>query len=268
MTKINLAFSPCPNDTFVFDALVHQRIDLEGLDFQYTMLDVETLNHRAMNNNIDMVKVSYHAYLYLQSSYLLLDSGGAMGLGNGPLLISKKPYTLDDLHRLTVAIPGKYTTAHLLLQLVAPSVKEKQFMLFSDIEDAVLQGKVDAGLIIHENRFTYKKKGLKKIADLGEYWEKLTASPLPLGCIAARKTLGDDCINALNRIMFRSVQYAMKHPDDAMPFVRQNAREMEDEVMMQHINLYVNDYTLSSGKQGKTALAFLLKLARERGIIN
>ncbi|MEI7983833.1 MAG: MqnA/MqnD/SBP family protein, partial [Bacteroidota bacterium] len=196
-----------------------------------------------------------------------LDSGSAMGKGNGPLLISRKPYTLEDIPRLSVAIPGEYTTAHLLLQIAASPPKEKRFMIFSDIEKAVLTGIVDAGVIIHENRFTYKEKGLMKIADLGEYWEKLTGSPIPLGGIIAKKSLGYGQINKLNRIMFRSVEFSMKYPELAMPFVRNHAQEMDEAVIQQHIGLYVNDFTLRMGSIGKASITRLFDIATMKGII-
>lgn len=264
---LSLAISPCPNDTFIFDALIHNRIDLDGLKFNYQLHDVETLNNMAITGGIDMIKVSFFTYLMLQKNFVLLDSGSAMGFGNGPLLISKKNYSLEDMPRLTVAIPGRYTTANMLFRIASPGVKKKEFMLFSDIEDAILTGKVDAGVIIHENRFTYEQKGLKKVLDLGQYWEQVTGSPIPLGGIIARKGLGYNTINKLNRIMFRSVEYAMKHPDDAMPFVREHAREMDEEVMKKHIHLYVNENTLSLGTGGKVALAKLQQIASEKGLI-
>jgi 1,4-dihydroxy-6-naphthoate synthase len=265
---ITLAISPCPNDTFIFDAIIHNRIDLEGLKFNVRLHDVETLNHIALEGGADMLKVSFFTYLLLQRNFVLLDSGSAMGFGNGPLLISKNGYTLEDVPRLTVAVPGQYTTAHMLFRIAAPGVGKKTFMLFSEIEDAILTGKVDAGVIIHENRFTYEQKGLKKIIDLGSYWEKLTGSPIPLGGIIVRKGLGYDVINKLNRIMYRSVEYAFKHPEVAMPFVKEHAQEMDEEVMKKHIHLYVNDNTLSLGTGGKVALTKLQQIAREKGLIN
>ncbi len=265
---LSLAISPCPNDTFIFDALIHNRINLEGLKFNYQLHDVETLNKMALAGSADMIKVSFFTYMLLQQNFILLDSGSAMGFGNGPLLISKKEYTLEDLPGLTVAIPGQYTTAHMLFRIASPGVKKKEFMLFSEIEDAVLTGKVDAGVIIHENRFTYEQRGLKKILDLGKYWEQLTGSPIPLGGIIARKGLGYNVINKLNRIMYHSVEYALKHPAEAMPFVREHAQEMNDAVMQKHIHLYVNENTLSMGTGGKVALAKLQKIAREKGLIN
>ncbi len=268
MPRIQLAFSPCPNDTFVFNAIVNKRIDLEGFNFEYQMHDVEMLNHMAMEPGIDVIKVSYHAYLYLQQNYILLDSGSALGSGNGPLFIAGKNYSGEELSDLTVAIPGEFTTANLLMKLAYPMVKKKKIMLFSEIEQAILSGEVDAGVIIHENRFTYEKRGLKKIADLGEYWETMMECPIPLGGIIARKGLGYDRINKLNRVLFRSVQYAMKHPYDAMPFVRANAQEMDEAVIEKHINLYVNDYTLSLGTRGRVALTYLLEIARERNLVS
>jgi 1,4-dihydroxy-6-naphthoate synthase len=183
------------------------------------------------------------------------------------LLISKESYTIEDLKNKTIAVPGKYTTAHLLFRIAVPEFRRKEFMLFSRIEDAILDGSVDAGVIIHENRFTYEQKGLKKILDLGAYWEQKTLSPIPLGGILARKGLGYDTMNKLNRIMFRSVDYAMKHPDKAMAFVRQHAQEMDEAVMQKHIDLYVNQNTLSLGTAGKVAIAKLNKIAREKGLL-
>lgn len=264
---LSLAFSPCPNDTFIFDALIHNRIDLEGLKFDYKLYDIETLNRMAMAGGVDMIKISFFAYLLLQQNFVLLDSGGAMGFGNGPLLVSRDDYALEDLPRLTIAIPGQFTTANMLFSIAAPGAKKKEFMVFSEIEDAVMSGKVDAGVIIHENRFTYQQKGLKKILDLGQFWEQHTGSQIPLGGIVARKGLGYNIINKLNRIMFRSVDYAFKHPEEAMPFVREHAQAMDEEVMKKHISLYVNDSTLSLGTGGKVALAKLQQIARVKGLI-
>ena len=261
---ITLGFSPCPNDTFIFDALVHQKIDTEGLSFEFRMEDVETLNQLAMKDALDMVKVSYHAFLYLSDHYQMLDSGSALGFCAGPLLISRKKYTLEDLSNLTIAIPGEYTTAHFLLKLVAPIVKMKKVMMFHEIEDAIISGSVDAGVIIHENRFTYEKKGLIKILDLGEYWENLTQSPIPLGGIAVKKSLGIDQISQLNRLMRLSVIYAMEHPEDVMDFVRVNAQEMDDEVMKKHIELYVNQFTIQLGEEGNKAVENLFNFFRNQ----
>ena len=264
---LSLAISPCPNDTFIFEAIIHNRIDLEGLTFNIQMHDVETLNHMAITGGLDIIKVSFFTYLLLQQNFVLLDSGSALGFGNGPMLISKREYTLEDIPNLTVAVPGQYTTAHMLFRIASPGGAKKQFMRFSEIEDAILTDKVDAGVIIHENRFTYEQRGLKKIIDLGNFWEKLTGSPIPLGGIIVRKGLGYDIINKLNRIMFRSVEFAFKHPEVAMPFVKQHAQEMDEEVMKKHIHLYVNENTLSLGTGGKVAIAKLQQIAKEKGLI-
>jgi 1,4-dihydroxy-6-naphthoate synthase len=227
------------------------------------MEDVEKLNRLAMEGAMDMVKVSYHAFLYLSPVYHLLDAGSALGFGNGPLVISRKKYSMKDLDELTVAIPGEYTTAHLLLKLFSPGIHRKKILAFNEIEDAILKDEVDAGVIIHENRFTYEKKGLHKIADLGEAYENLTHSPIPLGGIIAIKKLGTETLEKLDRVMHRSVEYAMEHPDAVMNFVRCNAQEMEDEVMLKHIHLYVNNFTLNLGPDGRKAIARLFELAHE-----
>jgi 1,4-dihydroxy-6-naphthoate synthase len=260
---ISLAFSPCPNDTFIFDAMVHQKIDTEGVTFDFRMADVEELNQMALQDRLDMTKVSYHAWLYLRENYFLLDSGSAMGFGNGPLIIGKKHFSLTDLDDLTIAVPGEFTTANLLLKIFLPKARDKKIMVFHEIEDAVLNGLADAGVIIHENRFTYQEKGLVRITDLGEQWEHLTQCPIPLGAIVVKRSLGTDMINRLNRIMKRSVEYAMANPDSSNSFVRENAQEMYEAVMRKHIQLYVNEYTADMGEQGKKAITKLLDVTKD-----
>jgi 1,4-dihydroxy-6-naphthoate synthase len=264
---IKLAFSPCPNDTFIFDALVHGKIDTEGLGFDYRMEDVESLNRLAMAGKIDMVKISYHTWLYLAQKFILLNSGSALGFGNGPLLIAKKEMTPEEISGALIAIPGEFTTAHLLFRIAYPEANNKRFMVFSEIEDAILSGRADAGVIIHENRFTYQSKGLKKLTDLGQYWEQLTHCPIPLGGIVVRSTLQDETVAKLQRIMHRSVTWALEYPEEAMPFVRCNAREMDEEVMKKHIALYVNEFSVDLGTRGKQAVSMLMKVARDRRII-
>jgi 1,4-dihydroxy-6-naphthoate synthase len=259
---ISLQFSPCPNDTFIFYAMIHGKVDTEGIAFEYGMADVEKLNHLAMKGGADMIKVSYHAWAYLGGTYDLLDAGSALGYGNGPLLISNKEYSLSDLPHLSVAIPGVYTTAHFLLNFAASVVKEKKIMVFSEIEDALLNGDADAGVIIHESRFTYEKKGLRKILDLGAYWETQTGLPIPLGAIVAKKSLGHETFTRLNRIMKSSVLWAMEHPEETMGFVREHAREMDEEVIYRHIALYVNDFTIDLGPEGKRAVAKIAGMIR------
>lgn len=265
--KLSIGFSPCPNDTFIFDALVHHKIDTEGLDFDVYLGDVEDLNQKAFNNELDITKLSYHAYGYLTENYVLLDAGSALGEGCGPLLITKPTTQHSTLNTLKIAIPGKYTTANFLLSIAHPEAINKVEMLFSDVEDAVLSGKVDAGLIIHENRFTYQDKGLEKIIDLGEYWEQTTGSLIPLGGIVIKRNLPIETINKVNKLLRKSIEYAFANPDSPLEYMQCNAQEMDKNVMMQHVDLYVNKYSIDLGNEGKSAITKMFNLAQEKGII-
>lgn len=265
--NLNLGFSPCPNDTFIFEALVHQKVDTEGLTFDYILADVEELNQKAFRKELDVTKVSFHAFLSLTSLYLLLDSGAALGFGAGPLVISRKEMQLSGLRGASIAIPGINTTANLLLSLAVPEAKNKSEMIFSSIEQAVLEGKYDAGLIIHESRFTYESKGLKKVADLGEYWERLTGSPIPLGGIVVSREIPDDIRQKLNRSIRRSVEYAFANSYPLNGFIAGNAQEMSEEVMRKHIELYVNQFSVSLGTEGKQAVLKLFEMALKSGLI-
>ncbi|MBL7792108.1 MAG: 1,4-dihydroxy-6-naphthoate synthase [Saprospiraceae bacterium] len=253
--KISLGFSPCPNDTFIFDAMVHGKIDTEGLSFEVVLADVEALNHWAFEGRLDVTKLSFHAYTYLTDRYNLLESGAALGNNCGPLLIARRPMPEEAINNAVIAIPGKYTTANFLLSQVYPQAVNRQVMVFSAIEDAVLSGEVDAGLIIHENRFTYQDKGLVKLADLGEIWEQNTGLPIPLGGIAVKNELPPDLQAAIGRVMTRSVTFAMDNPTEALPFVRAHSQEMDEGVMYAHINLYVNEFTRALGERGHSAVA-------------
>jgi 1,4-dihydroxy-6-naphthoate synthase len=254
---LTLGFSTCPNDTFIFDAMVNGRIDTEGLRFNLHLADVEELNQMAFSGTLDITKVSYHAFAYLSADYQLLTAGSALGFGNGPLLISRHKIYPDELNGLKIAIPGKYTTANLLLSLAYPNLVQKKEYLFSDIEEVILSGEADAGVIIHENRFTYQSKGLKKIVDLGEYWEQETGLPIPLGGIIVRRNLPDEIRFKINRILRRSVEYALQNPNDSFPFVRKHAQAMDEEVMRNHINLYVNEFSVDLGPKGREAITTL-----------
>ena len=265
--KLSLGYSTCPNDTFIFDALVHKKVDTEGLDFDVVLADVEELNRNAFSGNIDITKISYHAFAYIADQYKLLNSGSALGYKNGPLLISKKKIYLDEVHDLKVAIPGKYTTANLLFSIVFPNVKEKKEYLFSDIEEAILSNEVDAGVIIHENRFTYEKKGLKKIIDLGEDWEDKTNSPIPLGGIVINRKFEHEIQLKVNRVLQRSVEFARENPGSSYNYVKQYAQELNEQVIAKHINLYVNNFTLNLGETGKKAVKTLYDNAVENGVI-
>ncbi len=265
--KLTLGFSPCPNDTFIFDALVHEKIDLEGLEFEIVMADVEELNRRAFAGELDITKLSYHAYAYLVSQYVLMDSGSALGNNCGPLLIAKRELSEEEIEAARIAIPGKFTTANFLLSLAFPNAAEKKEMIFSDIEEALLSEKVDAGLIIHENRFTYQQKGLKKIMDLGEFWEESTKLPIPLGGIVAKRSLPREVLQKVNSLIGKSVLFARENPAESQAFVKSNAQEMDEEVMYSHINLYVNDFTVNLGGAGRTAVGRLFDVARAKGVI-
>ena len=267
--KLTLGFSPCPNDCFMFDAMVHRRIDLEGLEFDVRMADIEALNAAAFAGQIDVTKLSFHAYAYCIGNYVLLDAGSALGRNCGPLLISKREISCDEVASggLTIAIPGKYTTANFLLSLAFPRATGTRELLFSAIEGAVLDATFDAGLIIHENRFTYAAKGLKKIIDLGEYWESETGAAIPLGGIVINRALPEEVRQKVNRIMRRSVEYAFANRSASLPFVRANAPEMSEDVMYQHIDLYVNDYSVDLGAEGRRAVEVLFERAKTAGVI-
>ena len=264
---LKLGFSTCPNDTFIFDAMVHHRIDTEGLEFELILADVEELNKIAFDHEIDITKLSYHAYAYISDNYVLLDSGSALGNNNGPLLISKRKIYPDEISDISIAIPGKYTTANLLLSIAYPDAKNKKEYLFSDIEEAVLSNEVDAGLIIHENRFTYEQKGLKKVIDLGEFWEAKTKLPIPLGGIVVNRKLALEVQQKVNRVLKRSLEYAYENPHAGLPFIKQYAQEMDEEVMFKHIELYVNEYSLDIGEKGKKAIHELYRTAEEINVI-
>ena len=255
--KLTLGFSPCPNDTFIFDALVHHKIDAEGLEFEVVFADVEQLNKWALQGKFDVTKLSYHAFTYCVNDYALLDSGSALGNNCGPLLI-KKPETILTPES-KIVIPGKYTTANMLLGIAFPEYKNKVETLFSDIEDAILTNKVDAGLIIHENRFTYQDKGLEKVKDLGEFWEEETQLPIPLGGIVVKRALPLEIQQKLERVLRRSVEFAFENSNSSADYVRHHAQEMEKEVLDAHINLYVNDYSISLGDKGRKAVEMVFE---------
>jgi 1,4-dihydroxy-6-naphthoate synthase len=266
---LTLAFSPCPNDCFMFDAMVHGRIDTEGLEFDVRLLDIDALNTAAFAGEFDATKLSFHAYAYCADQYVLLDAGSALGNNCGPLLISKRdiPRAQVAAGGVRIAIPGRFTTANFLCGLAFPQAQDKTPILFSEIEPAVLDGRFDAGVIIHENRFTYEAKGLKKIIDLGEFWEGETGAPIPLGGIVARRGLGDDVKQALNRVMRRSVEYAFAHRAASLPYVRAHAQEMSEEVMYKHIDLYVNEYSVDLGREGRRAIELMFARANAVGLI-
>ena len=268
MTPLELAYSPCPNDTFIFTPWVEGHIPgappvVERFE------DIDTLNQIALNGEPDIVKVSFHALGHLRDRYCLLRSGGALGRGCGPLVVARTPFSKDELASKTIAIPGKLTTAALLTRLFAPGLKDANVIVmpFDRIMPAVCEGTVDAGVIIHESRFTYQRHGLTQIVDLGEWWERETGHAIPLGGILMRRDLGSDLICRTERALAESVDFAHAHTDIVWPTVRRHAQEMEDEVMRQHIALYVNDFTRDYGVEGEAAIAHLLSTAEGLGLV-
>jgi 1,4-dihydroxy-6-naphthoate synthase len=264
---LSLGYSPCPNDTFIFDALVHGRIDTHGLRFGERLEDVETLNLLAREGALDVTKVSYGALPYLLDRYVLLRSGGALGRGCGPLLVAREAMDAGGLAGKRIAIPGRLTTAFLLLRLCAGSGVTVEERVYSDIMPAVERGDVDAGLIIHESRFTYPQHGLVKVVDLGEWWERATGLPIPLGGILARRSLGVETLRDLEDALRGSVEHAFAHPEDSRDYVRAHAQEMDDAVTRQHIDLYVNRFSADLGDEGVRAVEALFERARQAGIV-
>ncbi len=271
--KFTLAFSPCPNDTFIFDALVNNKIDTEGLRFNVLPEDVQTLNEWALQGKIDFSKISYGVLPLVLDNYILLNSGGALGKGVGPLLIAppdtlEMGWTNEKLITYTnnslIAIPGENTTAHVLFSLAFSEAKNKIFKVFNEIEDAVLNNEVGAGVIIHENRFTYHLKGLQKLMDLGEYWEQTTGVPVPLGGIVAKRSLPVELIEKVDRLIRKSVEYAYEHHyKELTDYVKQHSQEMSEEVMRKHIDLYVNNYSINLGEDGRSAVLKLLEIYQQ-----
>ena len=267
--NFTLGFSPCPNDTFIFDALVNKKIDTEGFTFEPVLEDVQTLNEWALQNKLAITKISYGVLPLLLKNYIVLNAGGALGKGVGPLLITKQAGAENkDVNEMTIAIPGEHTTAHMLFSLAYPKATKKKFMVFSAIEDAVLNGDVDAGVIIHENRFTYQQKGLHKLVDLGEYWEKQTGNPIPLGGIVMKKSFDTAVQQKVDGLIKRSLEYAFENYPLITDYVKQHSQEMSESVMRQHIDLYVNNYSLQLGADGKAAVNTFLDIYSQLKQVN
>jgi len=265
--KLTLGFSPCPNDTFIFDALVNGKIDTHGITFDYVMEDVETLNIWAEQGKLDITKLSYNTFIHTVNQYALLHSGSALGEGVGPLLVSKQPLDLSKIDTYKIAIPGFKTTANLLFTLAFPQAKNKTELVFSEIEAAVLNGEYDAGLIIHEGRFTYQQKGLTKLIDMGDWWEKTTNAAIPLGGIVIRRSLDKKLCATVDSIIKESLAFSWKRYPDLSDFITANAQEMEEDVMRKHIQLYVNEYSNDLGEKGRKAITILFDKAKAAGLI-
>jgi 1,4-dihydroxy-6-naphthoate synthase len=264
--RLTLGFSPCPNDTFIFDALVNNKIK-HDFSFEIIIADVEELNRLALEGKTDITKMSYHAYAYAAPQYLICESGSALGRGNGPLFVSKMKIYPDEIPFLKIAIPGKYTTAAFLLKYAFPTIKEPDIYLFSDIEDVVLSNETDAGVLIHEGRFTYKDKGLRLIKDLGEHWELFTKQAIPLGCIAMNRNLPDDIRQSFSQALKDSILFAKTNPESSRDYVKKHAREQSGEITAKHIELFVNDYTLELGEEGRSAVEFFMSEMKRLKII-
>ncbi len=264
--SLSLAFSPCPNDTFIFDALVNKKIPSDSLSFDVNVNDVENLNKSALNGKYDITKLSFNAYQAVSDQYKILSAGVAVGKHNGPLLISKKNIKLSELKNLRIAIPGKMTTANLLFTIAFPEVTNKTEVLFSDIEALILNDEFDAGLIIHETRFTYAEKGLKKIVDLGEFWESNYNKYLPLGCIAVKRKIQTDIQLKINELIRSSIIFSNMQLPVISSYIKENAKELSESVIRKHIDLYVNDLSLNIGEKGKDSIEFLFKKAFEFGL--
>lgn len=255
--KLAIGFSPCPNDTFIFDALINKKIDTGDIDFEEVLEDVQTLNSWAIQGKLDITKLSYGVLPLVLDHYLLMDSGGALGKGVGPLLISKNIPGNIIVENETIAIPGENTTAHLLFSLKYPAAKNKVFVRYDEVEDFVLQGK-GLGVIIHENRFTYDSKGLHKITDLGDYWEQQTKVPIPLGGIVISKNIPAEVQEKVQQLIKESIEYAYRTYPELTDYIRKHSQEMSEDVMRKHIDLYVNNYSLSLGADGRNAVKTLM----------
>lgn len=270
MKELTLGYSPCPNDTFIFYAMIHGKIDTDGLKFKESLLDVETLNQRALNAELDLTKISYHAFGHMREKYALLRSGSALGRGCGPIVVSKDKYTMEELRDKKIAFPGKLTTASLLLQLYDPAFAKSSnliIMPFDEIMDAVANGDVDAGVIIHESRFTYVSYGLSRVIDLGQWWEKETGLPIPLGGILAKRELGRELILKVEDLLRQSIEYSYNNRFEPMGYIKEHSQELSDGVIKDHINLYVNNFTIDIGDEGEKAVVELFSRAEDAGII-
>ena len=254
MTNFTLGFSPCPNDTFIFDALVNKKIDTGDFTFTIRLEDVETLNELAKKEALDFTKISYGVLPLVSEKYIVLNSGSALGKGVGPLVISKKPVDFNDVENFTIAIAGKNTTAHLLFLQAFPNAKNKVFKRYDEIENWVLNSENTLGVIIHENRFTYMERGLYKIVDLGNYWEEKTGLPIPLGGIVGRRTIDEKTLMKVDALIKESMEYAFENYPLITDYVKQHSQEMEPDVMKKHIDLYVNKFSINLGKEGRNAV--------------
>ncbi len=265
---LTLGYSPCPNDTYIFYGLTHGKVAAPGIELALPLLeDVETLNSWAVDKKLDITKLSFHALGHVLDEYCVLSAGSALGRGCGPLLVARPDFDVATLRSAKIAIPGRLTTANLLFRMYSPASSNLIELRFDEIMDAVTRGEVDAGVIIHESRFTYAEQGLVCLQDLGQWWEETSGHPIPLGCIAARRTLGKERIGRIDQAIHDSIVWADEHPEECLPYIRKYAQEMDQQVMQNHIGLYVNDYSKALGTDGKAAIETFLRLGREANIL-
>ena len=267
METLSLGYSPCPNDTYIFYALTHGKVEMPGFSIVERLEDVETLNQLALGSQLDLTKISYHALGHLRDRYVLLRSGGALGRGCGPMVIASAATDMHSLRGKRIAIPGKLTTANLLLQLYGAGYDDLLVVPFDQVMPALKRGEADAGVIIHESRFTYRESGFHEILDLGGWWETDSGLPIPLGGILARRDLGSEMIQAVDRAIRSSLEYAQQHPKEPRAYIREHAQELNDKVIDAHIDLYVNNFSLDLGEQGVAAVETLMARAEQRGLI-
>lgn len=265
--KLSIGYSPCPNDTFIFCGLAHGKISTPLVFEEPLLEDVETLNRWALQKELDVTKLSYHALGHVLEEYCVLKTGSALGRGCGPLLIAKEPVALTDFTKIKIAIPGEFTTAALLFHMFLPGCRNIEIMRFDYIMDAIVTGRVQAGVIIHESRFTYEQHGLHCLQDLGQWWEDVSGQPVPLGCIAARRSLGKECIEEIDRVIGASIDMAYDKPADCLGYIRANAQEMDQQVMEEHIGLYVNSFSRNLRSEGQKAVLSFLEKGRNSGVL-
>lgn len=265
--EITLGYSPCPNDTFIFCGLAAGTITVPSCEFRTELHDVETLNAMAMSQKLDVTKLSFYAWLKLKSRYQMLDTGAAMGFGCGPILVSRRPLKKADLPDCRIALPGRWTTAHLLLRLWAPQIRDRVFTTYDQVIPMIMAGQADGGVIIHENRFTYQKEGFRPVIDLGQWWEAQTGLPIPLGCIAAKRSLGEKTITDIEAAIGKSLDKAQAEPEDCLAYMRTHAKEMDPDVLWQHVRTYVNAYSHRLGATGQAAIDALEERALAAGVL-
>jgi len=265
--RLSFGYSPCPNDTFMFDAIARGVVGIEGVRIDPVLHDVQTLNTLALEAALDISKLSFYAWMAVKDTYRLLSSGGAMGFGCGPVLVARKHLAKEQIRDCRVVLPGAWTTAHLLFRLWAPDAEQRFFVPYDRIFETIDSGQADCGVIIHESRFTFQEAGFRTVVDLGAWWEERTGLPIPLGGIAVKKGLGDALIDRIDEAVNASIRQAMADPDAALPYIRQHAQEMNGDVLKAHIQTFVNDFSLDSGATGQKTLDVLEDMAKEAGVL-